>query len=284
MNELTRIEESELAKFAAFTEELGDAESELDVKSFLSKLKGIRAVLEAANKFREQSVKYAQYEAYALIRAFEVCGDTHLIEGGKYRKLAAEWLAGLSDDDRLKYIAMCKNGKTIDNVYKSQVYTPEQRNALASAVHDCKKEARDQLRETGVVVIRDVVMKYESSFPKSMVKDIANGVRHAVLDAGGTGLGDGTFIDPDKRSRDISSAIANKIDAVVNDISCIADLSQRAESKPIFCIRGNGKKLGMLDITYIILAGIGCAELKFDSYEAKKNACSIIYQIVGDVK
>lgn len=275
---------NEIMKADAFLERVGDSTSESDVKRFLAELEAVKAALNAADRFRAESVKYAVYEAYALVRAFEISGDTHLIKG-KYRKLAAEWLAGLSESERTKYIAMCKNGKTIDNVYKSMVYTPAQKDALANVVHTCKAEARNQLRDTGAVSVHSIVKKYQSSFPRSMVKDITDGVRDAVRHAGGVGLGDGnsTYVDPDKNSRYVSDAIATRIEAVARDIESIADLAERAESKPTFRIRGDGNELGFVDITCIILAGVGCAELQFESYAARKNSCSIIKQIVGDV-
>ena len=275
---------NEIMKVDAFLERVGDSTSESDVKRFLAELEAVKAALNATDRFRAESVKYAVYEAYALVRAFEISGDTHLIKG-KYRKLAAEWLAGLSESERAEYIAMCKNGKTIDNVYKEMVYTPAQKDALANVVHACKTEARNQLRNTGVVSVHSVVKKYQSSFPRSMVKDITDGVRDAVRHAGGVGTGDGnsTYVDPDKKSMYVSDAIATRIEAVARDIESIADLAERAESKPIFRIRGDGNELGFVDITCIILAGVGCADLQFDSYAAKRNSCSIIKQIVGDV-
>lgn len=275
---------NEIMKVDAFLERVGGSTSESDVKRFLAELEAVKAALNAADRFRAESVKYAVYEAYALVRAFEISGDTHLIKG-KYRKLAAEWLAGLSESERAEYIAMCKNGKTIDNVYKEMVYMPAQRDALANIVHTCKTEARNQLRDTGAVSVHSIVKKHQSSFPRSMVKDITDGVRDAVRRAGGVGLGDGnsTYVDPDKNSTYVSEAIATRIEAVARDIESIADLAERSESKPTFRIRGDGNELGFVDITCIILAGVGCAELQFDSYAAKKNSCSIIRQIVGDV-
>lgn len=275
---------NEMMKADAFLQRVGDSTSESDVKRFLAELETVKAALRAADRFRAESVKYAMYEAYALVKAFEISGDAHLIKG-KYRKLAAEWLAGLNDEERGKYIAMCKNGKTIDNVYKTVVYTPAQRDALANVVHLCKTEARNQLRDTGTVSINSIVKKHQSSFPRSMVKDITDGVRDAVRHAGGVGLGDGnsTYVDPDKNSEYVSDAIATRIEAVARDIESIADLAERAESKPTFRIKGDGNELGFVDVTYIILAGVGCVELQFDSYAARKNSCNIIKQIVGDV-
>jgi hypothetical protein len=276
---------NEIMKADAFLQKVGDSTSISDVKRFLAELEAVKAALCAADRFRTESVKYAMYEAYALIRAFEISGDAHLIKG-KYRKLAAEWLAGLSESERAEYIAMCENGKTIDNVYKSMIYTPAQRDALANAVNICKTEARNQLRDTGAVSIHSIIKKHQNRFPRSMVKDITDGVRDAVRRAGGVGLGDGnsTYVNPDKDSRYVSDAIATRIEAVARDIESIADLAERAESKPTFRIKGDGNELGFIDITCIILAGVGCAKLQFDSYDAKKNSCSIIRQIVGDVE
>ena len=260
-------------------------EDENGVIRVLSQLAAVKDALDMADAFRERSVEFARYEAYALVRAVEICGDTHLIKG-KWRKLAAEWLVSLGDDERLSAIEMCVDGMTIDNVYKKQVAEPQLKDELASAVSECKNEAREELRKNGVVNISKIVSKQSNKFPRSMRHDITDGVRNAVRKAGGVGVGDDTttYIDPDRATPRVADAIACKIQAVAIDIESIADLAQRSVSKPSFVIRGDGNSLGFCDVTYLILAGIGCASVSFENAKAKKNAVSVIRQIVGDIR
>ena len=275
---------SDIVKADILNNELGNIQSEQDVLDMLAKLEAVKSALKAADQFREQSIKYATYEAYALIRAVEISGDTSLIKG-KYRKLAAEWLVTLNDEERAEFISMCSNGKTIDNVYREQVFLPEQRNALGDAVKDCKKKARDELRNNCAVNVPNIVRSQSHKFPKSMLKEITDGVRDAVRNAGGVGIGSnsGVYIDPDKKSAYVADAIRTRIEAVSRDIEGIADLASRCESKPVFHVSGNGNQLSFMDVTYMILAGIGCASVQFDSSKAKKQSVSILKQIAGDV-
>lgn len=275
---------NKLIKANILDNELGNLQSEQDVRNMLAKLELVKDALKAADQFREQSVKFARYEAYALVRAVEISGDTSLIKG-KYRKLAAKWLASLSDEERDEYIDKCNDGKTIDNIYRELVYLPEQRNALGDAVRDCKKKARDELRQNGAVNVPDIVRSQSHKFPKAMVKEITDGVRNAVRDAGGVGIGSnsGIYIDPDKKSAYVSDAIRTRVEAVSRDIEGIADLAKRCESKPVFHIKGSGSQISFMDVTYMILAGVGCALVQFDSPTAKKQSVSILRQIAGDV-
>lgn len=276
---------SDIVKADLLDNELGSLQSEQDVLDMLAKLEVVKSALKAADQFHEQSIKFARYEAYALIRAIEISGDSSLIKG-KYRKLAAEWLVTLNDEERAEFIAMCDNGKTIDNVYREQVFLPEQRSALGDAMNDCKKKAREALRNNGTVNVPDIVRSQSHKFPKSMLKEITDGVRNAVRNAGGVGVGSnsGVYIDPDKKSEYVSDAIRTRIEAVSRDIEGIADLASRCESKPVFHVKGNGAQLSFMDVTYMILAGIGCASVQFDSSGAKKQSVSILKQIAGDIK
>lgn len=264
--------------------QLAQLESLDDVKAALKQLGVLKAALEAADRFRYESVKYARYEAYALARAYELAGNADGITG-KWRKLTAEWLCGLTEDERDAYVAMCSDGKTIDNIYREVVVEPMQRAAVADALSVCKKAAREKLDADGMVSVQSIVREHSDRFPRSMLKVITDGVRDAVRTAGGVGIGDdsGTYINPETESRYVSDAIATRVAAVVRDIESIADLAQRCESKPFFRIKGNGEELTFADVTYILLAGVGCAEIKFDNNTAKREARSLIGRIVGDV-
>lgn len=274
----------DIVKADIIDNELGNLQNEQDVRNMLTKLEMLKDALKAADQFREQSVRFARYEAYALVRAVEISGDTSMIKG-KYRKLAAEWLASLDEQEREEYIAMCNDGKTIDNIYRKLIYTPAQRSALGDAVDECKKKAREELRNNGTVNVPNIVREQSQNFPKSMVKEITDGVRNAVRSAGGVGIGGNTgiYIDPDKKSNYVVDAISTRIEAVSRDIEGIADLAKRCESKPVFHIKGDGNQISFMDVTYMILAGIGCASVQFDSSGAKKQSVSILKQIAGDV-
>ena len=264
--------------------DMGSMEGEEDVLRAFSQLKVVEEALKAADRFRAESVKFAMYEAHALVRAVEICGDARLVKG-KWRKMAAEWLAGLDESERMRFIAECKNGMTIDVVYKKLVHEPNTRRALDSAVTECKQLAVERLKQDGVVVVPEIVRTRSHEFPRSMVKEITDGVRDVVRKHGGVGIGDdnGTYVDTESNSAYIGDAISTRITAVSRDIESLADLAARCESKPTYVIKGDGTRLGFCDITYIILAGVGCANVRFASAKAKKEAESLIRQVVrGD--
>ena len=259
-------------------------EGEEDVLRAFSQLKVVEEALKAADRFRSESVKFAMYEAHALVRAVEICGDSHLIKG-KWRKKAAEWLVEMDEQTRMKYIAECKNGMTIDVVYKKLVHDPEMRAALDTAVTECKQLAVERLKSDGMVVVPEIVRSRSSDFPRSMLSEITDGVRDVVRKHGGVGIGDdnGTYVDTESNSSYIGDAIATRITAVSRDIESLADLSARCESKPTYVVKGDGTRLGFCDITYIILAGVGCANVRFASAKAKKEAEALIRQVIrGD--
>ena len=275
---------SEIVKAGPSLSDLGEVHTESEVRRVLAQLELIKDALKAADMFRDQSVRYARYEAYALVRAVEISGDGRLVKG-KWRRQAAEWLAAMPEDERERWIAKCEDGKTIDNVYKDAVFIPEQRDALGRATSECKGEAVERLRSSGAVNVQSVISRYRREFPKSMMREITDGVRSAVKSAGGVGIGDGggTYIDPDKNSDLVADAIRSRIDAVVRVIESIADLASRCESKPVFHIRGCANEVNFGDVTHMILAGVGCATLHFDTPAAKRNAASILRQIAGDM-
>lgn len=274
----------ELVKVDAIFSSIESIVTEEEMREAIKQLDVLKSLLEAADRFREESVKFARCEAHALARAVEIMGNTSLIKG-KWRKLAAEWLANMDPSERETYIAKCSDGKTIDNIYKEMIYEPAQRSALGDAVSACKVTARNMLRTDGVVNVQEIVRKHSARFPKSMLKEITDGVRAAVRDAGGVGIGDntGVYIDPDKESNYISDAIAVRVEAVSRDMESIADLASRCESKPTFCIKGSGETISYVDLLYITLACVGCAHVSFDSSSAKRSTIRVMRSIVGDM-
>lgn len=264
--------------------DFGNIETEQEIRVALAQLSSVKEMLEAADRFREESIKFARYEAYALVRAVEISGDSHLIKG-KWRRQAAEWLAGLTESERESYIAMCSEGKTIDHVYRKMVVEPHLKNELGKAVEECKAKAKQELKDTGVVSVQQIVRNRSMEFPRSMLSDITDGVRKAVLKSGGVGIGDesGTYINPDVNSAYISDAIATRISAISRDIESVADLASRSTSKPAFNIKGDGSNLTFMEVTYLILSGIGCANVSFSSKEARDNCTAILKQIAGGI-
>lgn len=275
---------ADIVKSESAFPDFGNIETEQDIKIALAQLHSIKEMLEAADRFREESIKFARYEAYVLVRAVEVSGDSHLIKG-KWRRQAAEWLVGLTESERKSYISMCSEGKTIDHVYRKMVVEPRLKNELGKAVEECKAKAKLELKETGVVSVQQIVRKRSSEFPRSMLSDITYGVRKAVLKSGGVGIGDesGTYINPDVHSNYISNAIAMRISAISRDIESVADLAGRSTSKPSFNIKGDGNSLTFTEVTYLMLSGIGCAKVSFSSREARDNCAAILKQIVGGI-
>lgn len=270
---------------SAIVRAIGAVENELEAKAMLAKLSVLKDALEAADMFRGESVRYARLEAYALVRVVEICGDARSVKG-KWRRLAAEWLAGMAEDERERYVNMCDDGQTIDNIYRLEVAIPEQRNALSDALLECKRDARSELKDKGMVSVPKIVRGYGNKFPRSMLAELTDGVRASVRDAGGVGIGDGngTYILPDKRSRHVTDAVATRISAVVRDIESIADLASRCESKPTFTIKGDGEQLSFADITCLILSGVGCVSVEFDTAAARKASKALLRQVVGDIR
>ena len=261
------------------------SESMEEIEHLLTQIQAYKAAAQAADEFRHQSVLFAKYEAMALIRVVEIGhGDLSVIKG-KWRKAAALWLFGLSQEEREKAIAGCDNGLTIDNYYRKNVVIPDQKRELANAIVDCKNKAKQQLRDKGIVSVSSIAAEVSHKFPRAMRHEVTEGIREAVRKSGGVGIGDesGYYVDPDKKSEYVGAAIKTRVLSIAKDMESIVDLAERCQSKPTLPIKGDGKSLSYAEIVYITMACLGCASLQFKTSNARRYAKQIMVQILNEV-
>lgn len=129
-------------------EHIKNVDSIEKAKSLIKQIDALKVALESVGTFRQQSVLYAKLEAEALIRCAELGGLPSM--RGTHKK-TAEWLFGLTEIERQKYINMCEDGLTIDQVYKREIGNPKKTEAKLQQIEAYKKATIDDFEQSGVV-------------------------------------------------------------------------------------------------------------------------------------
>lgn len=225
----------ELASISSAIGQIESINSIEEVENAIKSIATIKKVLEAADKFREQSIKFAKLEATALIRAVEL-GAINKIKG-LYRKRTAEWLYGLPEEERQKYIEMCSDGMTIDKVFRREVGNAEDLAYALESVEYSEEKIIEKLKEDGIVKIDTFSRIVRDKIPNAKTaEDLIDGCRGRIRKAGGVGLNDEdqTYIMPSKKefgNHMVSDAISQRVRGVIKDISNIITLSTETNSK-----------------------------------------------------
>lgn len=225
----------ELASISSTISKIENIDSIEEVENAIKEITKLKKVLEAADMFREQSIKFAKLEATALIRAAEL-GAFNKIKG-EYRKRAAEWLVGLSAEERQKYIEMCSDGMTIDKVFRREVGNAEDMAEAIDSIAYHEDGIIDKLKNDGIVkldIFSEIVRGKISD--TNVAEDLIDGCRGRIRKAGGVGLGDPeqTYVMPSKQefgSEEVSKAILKRVRGVEKDIANIIELSKQTNSK-----------------------------------------------------
>lgn len=229
-----------------------------EMKMIFAKLEALKLALEAADMFYEASVQYAQLEAYALIRAVELSdGKMPILTGrNKYnRAKSAVWLFNMTEQERLKIIEMCKDGKTIVAIYK-EITAPTDKEVAKKIRKQICEEMFDDLDRNGVCCINRVEKLFKK-IPNPLKNDVKDGIRNELLKKGAVGLGDknGTYIIPTNQSNEVYQALQTRLHSIQFDYLNFLSIAEKCDVKPIFKVTESPNQYVSICGIILILAG-----------------------------
>ncbi len=218
---------------AAMLEAINKSHSLDEAIKIVKQIDALKAALESVDNFRNQSVLYARLEAEALIKVVELGGLNKL--RGNHRA-TAEWLSSLSDAEREKYISMCLEGLTIDQVYKREVGFGKEKIKQISLLKEMRKEMITELKTTGITDITPFAQQARKAFwdDLSTANDLIDGARNAIRGSGGIGIGDetGIYVTATKGAQEeIKKAILLRFDSVRRDLEQIQSIAKASKVK-----------------------------------------------------
>ena len=215
-------------------EKIKEISSASDILEFIRKLDTLKVVLQAADTFRQQSVMYAKMEAAALIRAVELGGLGQL--RGLHRK-TAEWLSELENQEREKYIMMCDDGLTIDQVYKREVLSVQRMNRDIEYIDYLRDSLIKECKEKGIIDMTQFSEQVRNVFKtgkQQIGEDIIDGTRNRLRKAGAVGIGadTGIYVMPRKEtSEEVKQAILLRFEGICRDFESIRQISKAGGAK-----------------------------------------------------
>lgn len=197
--------------------------------TYIKQIDALKTALDSVNKFHENAIKYARLEAAALMRVVELGGIGNL--RGTHRHTAL-WLSGLSATERNEYIKMCEEGLTIDQVYKREVESELKAREGIERARDIKEFAIEDLKEKGIVDLSYYSKELRKHFLPDIANDLIDGVRNALLEAGGVGAGDSIYVavKPENTS-EIVKALKIRYENLINVIESMKEIAEAANLK-----------------------------------------------------
>ena len=204
-----------------------------DAVKILKQIDALKTALESVEMFRSQSVMYARLEAEALIKVVDL-GGLNKLRGA--HRATANWLAELNYNTREKYISMCLEGLTIDQVYKREVSAPREKLRQIEELKTMREELIAELTTTGMTDITPYANHARRVFwdDLSTARDLVDGTRNRLRKAGGIGIGDetGVYITPTKGNQEtIKEAILLRFEAVRADLNSIKEIAKASKAK-----------------------------------------------------
>jgi len=204
-----------------------------DIIALIKRIDALKVALESVDRFHDQSVKYAQLEAAALIRAVGIGGVTAIPT--KHRN-TAEWLYYLSPTERENFISMCAEGLTIDQIYKREVGNDLKLHEKIETMLRRRKEIINKVRETGIVDISSFsneAREYFKGSNSAFAEDVIDGTRNALRRIGAVGVGeDSIYVMPCAKTKDsVEQAILMRYESAMNDMEKIVHIAHAANLK-----------------------------------------------------
>lgn len=205
-----------------------------EIVQYIKKVDALKVALEAVDTFRTQSVLYAKLEAEALIKACELGGEAQI---PARHKQTASWIFNLSKSDREKYIAMCEDGLTIDQVYKREVGNAKKLNEQIAIVEQMRSDLIYDRKKNGIVDMKPFSEKIRETFngsKRNIGNDIIDGTRNRLRSAGAVGIGDdtGIYVMPCKEnSEEVKQAILMRYQSIKNDYESIKQIAKASGVK-----------------------------------------------------
>lgn len=217
---------------AAYINTIRSTESVEELTQMIKQIDALKVALDSANAFRENAIKYAILEAEALLRVVELGGIKKLRAP---HKDTAEWLASMSEAERDKYIKMCGEGLTIDQVYKRE-YGDDLKMRIKLADLNGEREAVIwRVSECGYVDLHDYCQRVRSKAPDyKMANDIIDGTRNALRKAGAVGIGHKslTYVMPTVDNKeDVYEAVFMRIKSAILDLENVKEIAAAAQIK-----------------------------------------------------
>ena len=205
-----------------------------DIKAILRKLDDVKKLLQMADKFRSESIRYAQMEAETIVKIVET-GNAKLLRG--YRRKAAEWLATLSDAERQIVIGQCSDGMLIEQIYKRDVYDVQMMGRIIESAKEEEKDIISTVEKDGIVDITEYVESVHRSLGfdnKNLANDMIDGVRNRLRRAGAVGIGNNShvYVMPKAENKDlVIEAIVQRFESAKDDIYNMVVIAKKADIK-----------------------------------------------------
>lgn len=215
---------------AAYINTIRTSESIEELTQMIKQIDALKVALDSANAFRENAIKYAILEAEALLRVVEL-GGADKLRG--YHKATAKWLAEMPEYERDKYIRMCGEGLTIDQVYKREV---GDNLKLEQAINEAaieRENVLDEVKAHGIVDLHYYCDRVKTAIANpQMAQDIIDGTRNALRRAGAVGIGDSSllYVMPTADNKDeVKKAVMMRYESVIKDLASIKEIATSAD-------------------------------------------------------
>lgn len=212
---------NDITKMLASIEQIVDIDEAI---LMLKKVDAFKTLLDSMNAFHENAIRYAQLEAFTLLRIVQLGGGKGL--KGTHKRTAL-WLESLTPEEQQKYISMCSEGLTIDQVWRREVGNKEAYEESRRMLSVMRAGIEEKLRDEGIVDISlwyDKVRAY--CHDDAEFDDWVDGTRNQLRRRGGVGTGvNTTYVDPyiaDKYQ--IYRAIVSRICSIQNDMLRLAEI------------------------------------------------------------
>lgn len=236
-----------------------------EILDWLKKAEAIKGLLEAADKWNEYAVKYAQAEARALVRLCELGGEKEL--RGNRRK-AAVWLYEMSDAKREKMIAECADGYTLTGLYSHYVVHKDRERADTLLLEKYEAKVLQQFTDTGKVELSEFDGILEDTCLQANVKlGFKDQVRKKLRERGAHSIGDGTgyYVSEARVVHEAEDIITTKIESVMHDLLRLSRFMNNARAnKPTVDLdqRFDLTNTKTLVQAMLVFAGVANAKVK----------------------
>ena len=218
-------------EMSAMLLEIERIESIEEMLRIVKQIDALKIALESVDAFRAKAVMYARLEAEALLKVVKLGGASKL---RGYHGKTAKWLAELSEEEKEKYISMCSEGLTIDQVFKREVGNDERLSKKIEDMNMRRDWLLDDLKETGVADMTEYCAKAREMLPFGLANDIIDGTRNRIRKAGGVSVGEGslTYIAKDSGDKDgVKKAIRLRFESIHRDYESVKEIARTSGIK-----------------------------------------------------
>ena len=228
-------------------------------KMFLS-LDELEISLRANNSLYRKSVKYAEVEAKALIRAVKLSEGEEPVIGGRNKAVrgkTAMWLYNMTEKERLNIIKKCVKGKTVFVMY-TEINSPDIIEKVSETIKWIKENVEFELKKTGMCKLTDAYLeRILGSVPIYLRDDARNDIYTFLSDKKLIKLYDkeGTYIDPESSENELYELLEKQIHSIGKNFLAYLNIASQCKNKPYVRITTEScKKLTPEDYMMLIAA------------------------------